>query len=182
MTANRLLESSEPDFPYCLCMLDEIESGKRAGSRGDLLDGKYDQGEGEESVIINLLPHFRDRRYIRVDNRPLLLVAQANLTSAPIFDAWRTVCRSRGVEPPFIVVAASSLDTGRRAGDVGADALVELPPGVAEGNEVLSIGLRRRSPTGDIRATCTSQPALSPNRNSTLRSPLVSFRRGTTPP
>ena len=76
----------------------------------------------------SLLPLFRDRRYIRVDGRPLLLVYK--IADIPDVSAmvriWRDACRSAGIDDPYLCAVQ------RRADDdptpFGFDAAVEFPP------------------------------------------------------
>lgn len=132
MPIDRLLESGKPDFPYCLCWANENWSRSRDDGSHDLLVQQRYLPADPENFILGLLPHFRDGRYIRVNNRPLLMVHRTELIPDPIstFDTWRTACRRNGMEPPYIVVA-STFDNKRCPNDVNADAVSEFPPRVA---------------------------------------------------
>jgi hypothetical protein len=71
---------------------------------------------------------FRDRRYIRVLQQPLLLVYRCDRfpDSRRTFDLWRKVCIDHGEMPPFIVMADTTASGSPL--DAGADASVEFPP------------------------------------------------------
>ena len=141
MPTDRLLRSGKPDFPYCLCWANENWSRNWDGGNRDLLVEQRYFPEDAENFILGLLPHFRDHRYIRVSNRPLLMVYRVGLIPDPIatFDTWRAVCRTNGMEPPYIVVA-STFDNTQHPSTVGADAVSEFPP---HGVKV-SLALRNR--------------------------------------
>lgn len=71
----QVLSSGEPDFPFCLCWANETWSGIWHGApRRILIEQSYGGIEETRSHFEALLPAFKDRRYIRVDNRPLFLI------------------------------------------------------------------------------------------------------------
>jgi glycosyltransferase involved in cell wall biosynthesis len=70
---------------------------------------------------------FKDSRYIRINNRPLLMIYRAALIpdAAPRIAAWREMFRGQG-EEPIIVMAQSLADHDPRP--YGLDGAVEFPP------------------------------------------------------
>ena len=66
MPIDRLLRSGRPDFPYCLCWANENWSRNWDGGSRELLVEQRHLPEDAENFILDVLPHFRDRRYIRV--------------------------------------------------------------------------------------------------------------------
>jgi hypothetical protein len=129
MPTDRLLQSGKPDFPYCLCWANENWSRNWDGGNRELFVEQRYFPEDAEKFILSVIPHFRDSRYIRVNNRPLLMVYRMDQIPGPIstIDTWRAVCRVNGVEPPYVVVA-STFGNRRSPTDVGADAMSEFPP------------------------------------------------------
>src|SRR5690606_17909079 len=78
-----------------------------------------------------LLDAFEDRRYIRVDGRPLFLVYRARHLPDPrrTADRWRDEARRRGVAEPMLGMAESFDDErGVDPRSLGFDAAVEFMP------------------------------------------------------
>jgi hypothetical protein len=74
---NEVLVSGKPDFPFCLAWANASWEDKlfnKDGSKKILLEQTY---PGEKDCInhfYKLLPAFRDKRYICVDNKPLFMI------------------------------------------------------------------------------------------------------------
>lgn len=70
-----VLESSEPDFPFCLAWANESWTGVWNGEPNKILLEQTYPGEQDYVRHFNaVLPAFCDERYIRVDGRPLFVV------------------------------------------------------------------------------------------------------------
>ena len=70
-----VLESGQPDFPFCLCWANHSWTGVWAGCPGRTLIEQTYPGEADHRAHFDaLLPAFRDHRYLKVDGKPLLLV------------------------------------------------------------------------------------------------------------
>ncbi|MEP6678963.1 MAG: glycoside hydrolase family 99-like domain-containing protein [Betaproteobacteria bacterium] len=120
--------SGRPDFPYCFCWANENWTRRWDGADREVLIAQTPSRGDDERLIRDLLPHFRDPRYIRVDGRPLFIVYRVGVLpdvrqSATI---WRDVCRREGIGDLY-VCAARTYNTGDPA-DYGFDAIVEFPP------------------------------------------------------
>ena len=94
-----VLASGRPDFPFCLCWANE--NWTKAWDGGDkhiLLEQKYGH-EDDLAHIENLIPAFHDRRYIRVNGKPLFLVYRTELLPNPAQTAqiWRKAARRAGL-------------------------------------------------------------------------------------
>ncbi len=119
---------SDIDFPYCLCWANENWTRTWDGdTRSVLMEQKY-LDRDPYAFITSLLPHFRDRRYLRVNGKPMLLVYRAKdiPDTRKVFDIWREIIAVEGF-PGLHIVAVDFYDISR-PDDVGADALVEFPP------------------------------------------------------
>jgi hypothetical protein len=68
-----VLESGKPDFPFCLGWANETWSGIWYGARNRILKEQTYPGEDDYRRHFDfLLTAFNDRRYVRVDNKPIL--------------------------------------------------------------------------------------------------------------
>ena len=128
MPTDRLLASGKPDFPFCFCWANENWTRRWDGGEQDVLMGQKHSYESDERFIRDILPAFRDRRYIRINSRPLLAVYRPGLLpdAKATFAHWREVCRSEGLGEIYLA--------GFRAFDFldpasfGMDAAIEFPP------------------------------------------------------
>jgi len=147
MPLDRLFRTGQPDFPYCLCWANENWSRNWDGGNQSILIEQRYLPTDPENFILSTLPHFRDRRYIRVNNRPLLMVYRVELIPDPAatFDTWRTVCARNGMEPPYIVLASTFGDE-KSPFEVHADAISEFPPHAANVTLALRTRLKGLSP------------------------------------
>jgi len=147
MPIDRLLTTGQPDFPYCLCWANENWSRNWDGDNREVLVEQRYLPDDPERFIRELLPHFRDRRYLRVHGRPLLMVYRVGRIPNPVatFDTWRDVCRRNGVEPPYIVIA-STFGYNTLPHDVGADAVSDFPPHGVDFNVALARRLQAIRP------------------------------------
>ena len=120
--------SGRPDFPYCFCWANENWTRRWDGAEREVLIAQSPSPADDERLIRDLLPHFRDPRYIRVGGRPLFMVYRVGVLPDARASAakWREVCAREGLGDPYLC-AATTYDTDDPA-LYGFDALVEFPP------------------------------------------------------
>jgi Glycosyltransferase WbsX/Capsule polysaccharide biosynthesis protein len=120
--------NSDIDFNYCLCWANENWTRTWDGdTRSVLMEQKYAQSDPEE-FIQSLLPYFADRRYIRVQDKPMLVVYRAKEIPnvKAVFAAWRSTVEAAGY-PGLHINVVDFYDISH-PGEVDADALTEFPP------------------------------------------------------
>jgi lipopolysaccharide biosynthesis protein len=124
-------ESGSPNFPYCLAWANE--NWTRAWNGGDrqiLLRQVYSDTD-DDAHIRTLLPHFADKRYIRVDGKPLFIVYKADHLPEPkrTFERWRDVAISAGIgDLTLAQFEWSGAGSGVDPRSVGLDLNIEFAP------------------------------------------------------
>ena len=123
-----VLASGRPDFPFCLCWANEHWTRRWDGLEHDVLMAQRYSRDDARAFIESLLPAFRDRRYVRVGGRPLLIVYKiADIPDvAETVALWRSVARSANVGELYLAaVQRHALDDPT---PFGFDAAIEFPP------------------------------------------------------
>lgn len=124
---NQFLENPDIDFPFCLCWANENWTRCWDGEENNILIGQSYSGNWDKQFIDDLLPVFNDKRYIRVDGKPLLIVYRVNLLPDPqkTADLWRFECKKAGIGDIFLAVAQSFGISDPRP--FGFDGAIEFP-------------------------------------------------------
>lgn len=75
---NEVVNSGSPDFPFCLAWANHSWKGSTWHARGNvkdlLIEQKYPGKEDYINHFMSLLPAFKDKRYIRLDDKLLFLI------------------------------------------------------------------------------------------------------------
>lgn len=78
---NEVLNSGQPDFPFCLCWANESwykklwnkDSSMKEGSK-ILAEQKYLGNSDNKNHFEHLVKAFKDHRYIKIDNKPIFMI------------------------------------------------------------------------------------------------------------
>jgi lipopolysaccharide biosynthesis protein len=159
---DEVLASGEPDFPFCLCWANEPWTRRWDGAAGDVLVPQGYSREDDLAHIRWLVRAFADRRYIKVDGRPLFLVYRSSRLPDPLATTglWRERARQAGF-PDLYLCRVESFPSER--GDPrasGFDAAVEFQPRWSS----LGPGLRRGPHWWLARALGWSHPVYGRHR------------------
>jgi Glycosyltransferase WbsX/Methyltransferase domain len=123
-----MLASGEPDLPFCLCWANENWTRRWDGAERQLLIEQRYGPELDAALIEDLVPYFRDRRYLRVRGAPVLVVYRPSAIPEPLATTarWRRAARAQGLPDLHLVAALTfGLQDPR---PLGFDAAVEFPP------------------------------------------------------
>jgi lipopolysaccharide biosynthesis protein len=74
-----ILESGEPDFPFCLCWANESWSRRWDGSEHISLIQQQYSLEDSKNHIQALIPYFKDPRYIKIEGKPVFLIYRSQI-------------------------------------------------------------------------------------------------------
>jgi len=120
--------SAAADFPFCLMWANENWTRRWDGSAQEVLISQDWRLADETALIDGFARHFRDRRYIRIRGRPLLMIYRADVIPdcAATLARWREAFRSRHGEAPVLIMSQSFGAQDPRPH--GFDGAVEFPP------------------------------------------------------
>ena len=100
-----ILNSKEPNFPFCLCWANENWTRNWDGQFNDvLLEQKYST-EDDVNHIRFLFQFFQDDRYIRVDDKPVFIIYRTELFPDIIktTDIWREEALKAGFKGLYLI-------------------------------------------------------------------------------
>lgn len=116
------------DLPFCLCWANENWTRRWDGRDKDILICQRHSTEDDLAFIQHISKYMRDKRYIRIDGKPLLLLYRPNLLPSAKKTAklWRTWCMQNGIGEIYLAYTQSfeTVDPNK----YGFDAAIEFPP------------------------------------------------------
>ena len=119
---NEVLESGKPDFPFCLGWANHSwtnktwEVGTRKVKESTLLEMVYNREEYVKHFN-EVLPAFKDKRYIQVDGKPLFLVFRPLEipNSKEFIDLWQRLAKENGLQGIHFVGISPSIDVDKQS-------------------------------------------------------------------
>ena len=123
--AQLLLDTPDIAMPFCFCWANENWTRSWDGNENEILLGQSYSGEDAHDFIQYLMPFFKDARYIRIDDRPVLFVYRpSSLPDAREYlDIWQRECEQVGIKRPYVVAVLTRGATNPK--EFGMDAGVE---------------------------------------------------------
>ena len=119
---------SNNDLPFCLCWANENWTRTWDGLDNKILIAQSHSSDDDIAFIEYIARYFIDTRYIRINNKPLLLVYRPNLLPSAKETArrWRDWCKNNGIGDIYIAYTQSfeAVDPN----EYGFDAAIEFPP------------------------------------------------------
>jgi len=140
---HEVLNSGKPDFPFCLCWANEDWTRAWDGRSGDILIQQDYTEDDDLEHIRYLCKFFHDKRYIRINGKPLFLVYRASKIPVPrkTTAIWREEARKLGVGEVYLCRVESFPDEHTDPTVIGFDAAVEFQPDWTELGDKLSNGI-----------------------------------------
>lgn len=125
----RWLLDQSLDFPFCLMWANENWTRRWDGHEDDLLIQQTYDPERDVELVDDLQRYFADRRYVRIQGRPLLLLYRVDLIPHPhrTVERWRRIWESRHGESPLIL-GAQAFGNNEDPRLHGLDGAFEFPP------------------------------------------------------
>jgi lipopolysaccharide biosynthesis protein len=129
---NEVLASGKPDFPFCLCWANENWTRRWDGMEHEILIQQQHSDSDDIRFIRALFPAFSDKRYIRINGRPLLIVYRTDILPNPARTAsiWREEVHRAGLGDLYLCRAETFTTYGNHVDPkmIGFDAALEFPP------------------------------------------------------
>jgi glycosyltransferase involved in cell wall biosynthesis len=124
----RILEDRDLDLPFCICWANENWTRKWDGQEQELLLQQSHSVENDFKFIEDIVPILKDERYIKISNKPLLIVYRPDILPdlKRTVLRWREYCVQLGVGEVYLVAARTFGFENPTA--LGFDAAIEFPP------------------------------------------------------
>lgn len=132
----KMLDNKKVDIPFCLTWANENWTRRWDGQENDILIAQDHSLEDSLAFIKNIIKYFKDPRYIRVNNKPLLIIYRPNIIPEieAIATSWRDEIKSQGFEGLYLVAAQTF---GIKSPEpFGFDASVEFPPHTVKSTDI----------------------------------------------
>lgn len=125
-----VLQSREPNFPFCVCWANENWTRRWNGEDQEILMKQSYSHEDDLRHIRSLIPYFQDDRYIKVNGRPLVLVYRVSSLPHPqqTADIWRREAVRAGFPDLYLCMVVSLGSLAFDPAAIGFDAAVDFPP------------------------------------------------------
>jgi lipopolysaccharide biosynthesis protein/protein-L-isoaspartate O-methyltransferase len=121
--AQKLLANPDIQMPFCFCWANENWTRRWDGNESEILLAQDYSEKDAEEFIRYLIPFFQDKRYIRIDERPVLFVYRpSSIPDVQMYlKVWAKECHAHGIKDPYVVAvltrgAKTPLEFGMDAG------------------------------------------------------------------
>ncbi|QDH16337.1 glycoside hydrolase family 99-like domain-containing protein [Swingsia samuiensis] len=123
-----LLANPHIDLPFCLMWANENWSRRWDGSDHDILIEQHYRSSDDNALVDSFARHMKDKRYITIQNRPLLMVYRAGSIPSPTknFAKWRKLFQQRHNLNPIFIMGQTFQDEDPSS--FGVDGAIEFPP------------------------------------------------------
>lgn len=124
----QMLASQKSDFPFCLCWANENWTRRWDGLDREILLKQHYNKADDEAHFEYLLPFFKDKRYIKINGKPVFFIYRTELFPDIISttNLWRALAKKQGME--LYLINVESLKKNIKPKDVGCDAGLDFQP------------------------------------------------------
>lgn len=146
---NEVLQSGKPDFPFCLCWANHswsnntwLNSSKRVGDTL-LMEQQYLGDEDYINHFYEVLPAFKDKRYIRVDGKPMFSIYDPHSFHdvSRFIEVWRGLAAKNGLNGIHFVSLATPTLTFKVGNEPNSKRKIpDLNGGSRIYNQILNLG------------------------------------------
>ncbi len=128
MPLDLFLADRSCDFPFCLSWANENWTRRWNGGDREILIAQDHSPEDDLAFIEAVSAYFRNSRYIRIGEKPMLIVYRPALIPDPrkTAERWRTWCQKNGIGEIYLALTHAFDKMDPR--EIGFDAAIEFPP------------------------------------------------------
>jgi FkbM family methyltransferase len=125
---NRFISDPNINFPFCICWANENWTRRWDGREDEILIEQKHTVKNDKKFICDIEQLLRHENYIKIGDRPLILVYRANIleNASKTAAIWREYCAKQGLGNPYLVAAQTFGFYDPIS--IGFDAAVEFPP------------------------------------------------------
>lgn len=147
---NQMVESGQPDFPYCVCWANPPWFANWVGRDDCLVKQEYSEESALRLMQEELIPMFKDKRYITVDGKPLFIVYVSQALPDPLRYAqiWRQAAREAGFEDIYLCRVENNVVCDPKS--IGFDAAIEFPPSGMRSATIPTVPTDKDNPPGTV--------------------------------
>jgi lipopolysaccharide biosynthesis protein len=129
-------EAKDIDFNYSLCWANENWSRRWDGAENEMLIGQKHSPEDDVAFIEYVAKYFADKRYTRIDGKPVLTIYRPDILpdAKATVKRWRAALKKLGFPGVYLVATNSFGFTDYKK--FGFDALSEFPPHAIEAETI----------------------------------------------
>ncbi len=126
---DRILNDKSLDAPFCICWANENWTRRWDGLENEILIEQNHTEETDVQFIRDIIPILKDERYIKINEKPLLIIYRAALFTdiEKTISKWKEICRQDGIEDLHISFVLSTGVNNSYLTHVG-DSCIEFPP------------------------------------------------------
>ena len=130
------IRDKQNDFPFCLCWANENWTRRWDGKDSDILIAQNHSEEDDINFIKDLKKYITDDRYIRINNKPLIIIYRPSLlpNAKETASRWRKWSKDEGIGNIYLAYTQSFETEDPRK--YGFDAAIEFPPNNADIQEI----------------------------------------------
>lgn len=124
---NQMFASKKPDYPFCVAWANHHWRANWVGSAEAIAMQTYSEEDAAE-LIDDLIPMFKDERYIRVDGKPLFVVYDTRALPDPLkySEIYRSRAKAAGLDGLYLCRMEKEAVLDPKS--IGFDASIEFPP------------------------------------------------------
>jgi lipopolysaccharide biosynthesis protein len=107
---NEIVASGKPDFPFCFCWANEPWGRNWDGKYKDVIQSQKYSKDDHINHIHYLIEIFKDKRYIKIDNRPFFIVtSQVQIPNVKdMIDLWNIEAKKCGFEKGLYIMSTTA--------------------------------------------------------------------------
>lgn len=129
------LNNKELDLPFCLCFANENWSKNWDGGDKEVLIEQKFLEDDPKQFAQDIMPFFEDERYIKINNKPILVVYKPQLFEKEILKNFvyelNKKAKENGLDGVYLIMAKTQ-DIETNPEEFFMDAVVEFPPHIID--------------------------------------------------